>query len=72
MKCRVCGDVMEALITTLEFEVSKATFVFIKDLPIHQCNNCGEYLLDDSVKKEVDGILGKIEVANQGPIKYSA
>lgn len=73
MKCRVCGSVMETRVTNLPFKVNETTIVILKDLPVHQCNNCGEYLLDDPVMKRVEGILGKVDTAAElEVIKYAA
>ncbi len=64
---------METRVTILPFKVNEATIVILKDLPVIQCNNCGEYLLDDSVMERVEGILGKVDTAAElEVIKYAA
>ena len=35
------------------------SIVIIKKLPILQCENCIEYLIEDSIMKKVDNILNK-------------
>jgi len=73
MKCRLCGSVMETRVTSLPFKVNEVTIVILKDLPVHQCNNCGEYILDDPVIERVEGILGKVDTAAElEVIKYAA
>lgn len=60
MKCRICGCNMKSITTALPFKVSEQSIVMIKDIPTFQCENCFEYLLDDSVMARVDVILSKI------------
>lgn len=63
MKCHVCGSRLEPLVTDLPFKVSETTIVILKGLPILQCDNCTEYLLDDSVMSRVEEILEKVDTA---------
>ncbi|MDP2984582.1 MAG: type II toxin-antitoxin system MqsA family antitoxin [Candidatus Latescibacter sp.] len=63
MKCHVCGSGLKPLITDLPFKVSETTIVILKDLPVLQCDNCGEYLLDDSVMSRVEEILQNVDAA---------
>jgi len=64
---------METRVTSLPFKVNEVTIVILKDLPVHQCNNCSEYLLDDPVMERVEGILGKVDTtAELEVIKYAA
>lgn len=73
MKCHVCGSAMTSVITDLPFKVSGTTIVILKDLPVCQCDNCGEYLLDDSVLKRVEGLLERVDIAAElEVIRYAA
>ena len=63
MKCHVCGSNMKSMVTNLPFKINETTIVILKDLPVLQCNNCNEYLLDDPVMKRVDEILEKVDTA---------
>ena len=63
MKCHVCGSNMKSMVTNLPFKINETTIVILKDLPVLQCNNCNEYLLDDPVMKRVDKILEKVDTA---------
>lgn len=73
MKCRLCGSTMGPKITNLPFKVKETTIVILKDLPVLQCGNCSEYLLDDSVLERVDKILEKVDTAAElEVIKYAA
>ena len=61
------------LITDLPFKVSETTIVILKGLPVLQCDNCSEYLLDDLVMSRVEEILQKADAAgNLEIIRYAA
>jgi YgiT-type zinc finger domain-containing protein len=73
MKCHVCGSELRPLITDLPFKISEATIVILKSLPVLQCENCSEYLLDDPVMGRVEKILEKVNAtAELGIIRYAA
>ncbi len=73
MKCRVCGSRMKPAITDLPFKLSDVTIVIIKGLPVFQCENCSEYVLDDPVIRRVDEILEKVDdEAELEVIRYAA
>jgi YgiT-type zinc finger domain-containing protein len=73
MKCHLCGSTLKALTTNLPFKISALTIVIVKDLPVLQCDNCGEYLIDDPVMKRVDEILGSVNTdAELEIIRYAA
>lgn len=57
MKCHVCGSHLERVTTDLPFKVSERGIVIIKDLPVLQCENCREYLIEDPVMERVEKIL---------------
>lgn len=73
MRCYVCGSNFRLLITDLPFKVSATTIVILKGLPVLQCDNCSEYLLDDSVMSRVEEILQKADAAAELEIiRYAA
>lgn len=73
MKCRVCGSKLQAVNTDLPFKANVSTIVIMKDLPVYQCGNCGEYLLEDSVLERVEEILQNIDAAAELEIiRYAA
>lgn len=73
MKCHVCGSKMVPMITDLPFKVSETTIIILKDVPVFQCDNCCEYLLDDPVLKRVEEILERADTAAElEVIKYAA
>jgi YgiT-type zinc finger domain-containing protein len=63
MICHICGGELEAVITNLPFKVDGDRIVIIKGLPVLQCANCGEYVIDDPVMEKVDTILSTVDTA---------
>lgn len=61
MFCCICGAKLEKIFTNMPFKVSFNSIVIIKDLPVLQCRNCNEYLIEDAVMEKVDAILNKID-----------
>ncbi len=73
MICLVCGAEMTNIQTNLPFKVSWSTIIILKDLPVIQCDGCGEYLLEDRVLEEVDRILDRVDTsAELEVLKYAA
>ncbi len=60
MKCTVCGSELKAGSTDLPFKVRETTIVILKDLPVLECGNCTEYLLQDGVMAKVDQMLARV------------
>jgi YgiT-type zinc finger domain-containing protein len=63
MRCSLCGSKLRPLITDLPFKLSDTCIVILKGLPVLQCENCREYLLDDSVMNRVEEILEGADAA---------
>lgn len=61
MNCHNCGAKLEKLVTNLPFKVNHDCIVIIKGLPVLQCQNCNEYVIEDAVMEKVDSILDKID-----------
>jgi len=61
MKCEVCGAALTAIKTDLPFKVRESGIVVLKGLPVLQCTNCPQYLLEDAVLARVDQILGHVD-----------
>ena len=73
MKCGVCGDRLRRTHGDLPFKVSERTIVILKALPMLQCENCANYLLEDPVVSRVDTILARIDsTAELEIIRYAA
>ena len=65
MKCTVCGAELKAKSTDLPFKVRDTGIVIVKGLPVLQCGNCPEYLIEDTVLGRVDQILAKVETGTE-------
>jgi YgiT-type zinc finger domain-containing protein len=61
MICHNCGGSLDNLITNLPFKLSDECIAIIKGLPVLQCRNCSEYVIEDEVLEKVDIILNKID-----------
>ena len=73
MKCHVCGGGLEAIQTDMPFKTGARSIVILKEMPVLQCGNCGEFLIKDAVTKQVDSILAKADRdAEVEIIRYAA
>jgi YgiT-type zinc finger domain-containing protein len=73
MICHVCGSPMSRLVTDLPFKRDEHSIVIIKELPVLQCANCGEYLLEDGTMEWVERILDRIDPSAELEIvRYAA
>ena len=73
MKCTVCGAELKATRTDLPFKVGETGIVILKNLPVVQCGNCPEYLIEDGVLSRVDHILARVDSgAELEIIRYAA
>jgi YgiT-type zinc finger domain-containing protein len=73
MKCTVCGAELRPIRTDLPFKVSDSAIIIVKSLPVLQCANCPEYLLEDPVLRRVDELLARIDSQTElGIIRYAA
>ena len=61
MNCHNCGGKLEEIITDLPFKIRHNATIIIKKLPVRQCQNCNEYLIEDAVMEIVDYILERID-----------
>ncbi|MBM3814035.1 MAG: YgiT-type zinc finger protein [Acidimicrobiia bacterium] len=73
MRCTTCGSNMRSVMSDLPFKTSEHSIVIIKSLPVLQCENCAEYLIDDAVLARVDEILAGVDgAAELEIIRYAA
>ena len=73
MICHNCGERLEEAITDLPFKIDRNSIIIIKQLPILQCQNCNEYLIEDPVMEKVDSILAKVDKTTELEfIKFTA
>ena len=73
MKCNVCGAELVAVRTDLPFKVRETSIVIFKGLPVLQCANCPEYLIEDAILSRVDELLANLRSqAELEVIRYAA
>jgi YgiT-type zinc finger domain-containing protein len=73
MKCHVCGAQLHRMVTDRRFKRTDKAIVIIQNLPVLQCENCTEYLLEDSAMAAVEEILGGLdEAAELEIVRYVA
>jgi YgiT-type zinc finger domain-containing protein len=73
MKCTICGAQMNRVVSDLPFKTTEQTIVVLKNLPVLQCGNCTEYLIEDAVLTRVDAILATVDAsAELEIIRYAA
>ena len=63
MKCRVCGSILQTNRTDLPFKVHDRGIVIFKELPVLQCQNCAEYLIEDQVMGRIEKLLSTVDKA---------
>ncbi len=63
MKCTICGAQMRSTRSDLPFKITEQTIVIFKSLPVLQCENCPQYLIEDAVLARVDEILSTVDGA---------
>ncbi len=61
MKCHVCTGSMTETRSDMPFKLDKTRIVIIRDLPVHQCNQCGEHAFEDSVMQRIEAALAKVD-----------
>jgi len=57
MICYNCGGTLKKIITDLPFKIDHHSIIIIKKLPVLQCQNCHEYLIEDPVMETIDILL---------------
>jgi YgiT-type zinc finger domain-containing protein len=73
MRCTTCGAGLRPVTSDLPFKIAEHTIVILKGLPVLQCGNCGEFLIEDVVQARVDELLGMVnETAELEVIRYAA
>jgi len=73
MKCAICGAKMNRVMSDLPFKTTDQAIVILKGLPVFQCENCTEYLIEDAVLRRIDEILTTVAgAAELEVIRYAA
>lgn len=65
MKCRICGSALQPMRTDLPFKLGETAIVILKDVPVMQCTNCAEYLIEDPVFERVEGLLSNADISSE-------
>ena len=64
---------MNSVISDLPFKTTESSIVILKSLPVLQCENCPEYLIENAVLSRIDEILVGISgEAELEAIRYAA
>lgn len=56
-KCHICGGEIKAATSDMPFKLEANRIVIFENLPALQCDQCGDYLLEDSVIAKVEEML---------------
>ena len=73
MRCHVCGAMLHPLVTDLPFKVGRNSPVILKGLPVLQCENCREYLIEDAIMERVTAMLAQVgEAAELHVLQFAA
>jgi len=54
---------MEPQVTDIPFKLSARTIAILKDLPVLQCDQCAEYVIEDPIMERVDALVEKVDQA---------
>ena len=73
LTCHTCGGHLVATVSDLPFKLEANRIVILKGLPVLQCDQCGEYLLEDGVMARVEEMLGRADAsAELAVLRYAA
>ena len=61
MKCHVCGAELKRVVTDMPFKTGLNRIVIIKQMPVFQCEHCGEYVLADDVMGRIEIMLAQAD-----------
>ncbi|MDO8519797.1 MAG: YgiT-type zinc finger protein [Deltaproteobacteria bacterium] len=61
MKCHDCGANLKHVVTDLPFKQRADSIVILKKLPVLQCENCAQFLIENATMEQVDRLLGKMD-----------
>lgn len=61
MKCHECGADLRRVVTDLPFKRGARSIAILRDLPVLQCENCSQFLIEDSTMERIDKLLNGID-----------
>ena len=65
MMCHVCGSKTASVVTDMPFKVSSTSIVIVRQMPVDECANCGQYLIDDPVMERVESIIKEVDAGTE-------
>jgi YgiT-type zinc finger domain-containing protein len=73
IKCHICGGSLRPTRVDLPFKRDEKSIVIFKDIPLLQCDNCPEYLIEDPVMRKVEAFLEGVASSSELEIvRYAA
>ena len=73
MRCHACGGHMKEGRSDMPFKLDQTRIVIIKDLPVLQCDECGEHAFEDQVMANIEAALAKVDQgAELEIVRYAA
>jgi YgiT-type zinc finger domain-containing protein len=73
LECHVCGGDLNPIETDLPFKVDENSILILKALPVLQCENCREYLIEDPVMNRVESLLKRAPTGTElQVVRYAA
>ena len=73
MNCHICGGNMKHLLTDLPFKLDLHIIRIVKDLPVLECEQCGEFLIEDPVMVKIEPLLNINKYASELEVmRYAA
>ena len=73
VKCHICAGELTAATSDLPFKLDMNRIVILKGLPVLQCDQCGEYLIEDAVMARIDEMLANADrSAELEVLRYAA
>lgn len=61
MRCHACGGLMHETRSDMPFKLDRSRIVIIKDLPMFQCDECGEHAFSDPVMEKIEAALKNVD-----------
>jgi len=61
MRCYNCGVELKPENTDLPFKISKKSILIIKNLPVLECPNCKEYLIEDAIMENLEKVINGVD-----------
>jgi YgiT-type zinc finger domain-containing protein len=73
IKCHICGGNLKSTRADLPFKRDERSIVIFRDIPLLQCENCPEYLIEDPVMEKVEAFLDGVASSSELEIvRYTA